>query len=110
MISPEFAPVRPRVTAPDLEESVLLEDSGLKALEGLRLMGISIAIDDFGNGYSSLSYLSQFPIDRLKIDRAFVHAVDEDRDKDTTTMGNRIPSHQSAARNTATRGRCRDAR
>ncbi|MBD3669347.1 MAG: EAL domain-containing protein [Gammaproteobacteria bacterium] len=42
-----------------------------KALQALREMGISISLDDFGSGYSSLNYLRQFPIDVIKIDRSF---------------------------------------
>ena len=48
----------------------------------LRAQGIKISIDDFGTGHSSLAYLSRFPIDELKIDRAFIdqlHSSSEDR-------------------------------
>ena len=58
----------------EITESLMVEnaDQAAAALGKLRESGVSIAIDDFGTGYSSLSYLHQFPLDTLKIDRAFV--------------------------------------
>ncbi len=58
----------------EIIESIFLEDYDLiiKKIEKLRELGISISIDDFGTGYSSLSYLKNFPIDIIKIDKAFI--------------------------------------
>ncbi|WP_057770879.1 sensor domain-containing protein [Cytobacillus dafuensis] len=52
----------------------------IECLNDLRKMGITVAIDDFGKGYSSLNYLRKFPIHALKIDRTFIHEVSRNMD------------------------------
>lgn len=61
----------------EITEQVLLKDSeaNIGALNALRALGVGVAIDDFGSGYSSLSYLTVFPFDTVKIDRSFVAKV-----------------------------------
>ncbi len=62
----------------EITESLLVKDSTTvrSALERLRQLGCRIALDDFGTGYSSLAYITRFPPDRIKIDKAFVQNVD----------------------------------
>jgi diguanylate cyclase len=66
----------------EITESLLVKDSAAvrTALEGLRQLGCRIALDDFGTGYSSLAYITRFPPDRIKIDKAFVTNVDRSRE------------------------------
>jgi EAL domain-containing protein (putative c-di-GMP-specific phosphodiesterase class I) len=62
----------------EMTESVLLgrTEEAVEVLHALKRLGVRIAIDDFGTGFSSLSYLSRFPVDVLKIDKGFIGDVD----------------------------------
>jgi diguanylate cyclase (GGDEF)-like protein len=70
----------------EITESVMLREteSTLSRLRELKAIGLSLAVDDFGTGYSSLSYLQRFPIDVLKIDKAFVESVGSGSDNALT--------------------------
>jgi len=72
--------INPKCLELEITESVAMEDPSfmLETLHLVRELGISVAIDDFGTGYSSLSQLRQLPIDRLKIDRAFVTELNQE--------------------------------
>ena len=61
----------------EITESVLMEDVDIRlaALNALKREGVRFALDDFGKGYSSLSYLQSFPLDAIKIDRSFIDAM-----------------------------------
>jgi predicted signal transduction protein with EAL and GGDEF domain len=63
----------------ELTESLLMDDAeaSIEMLSTLRAMGVALSLDDFGTGYSSLAYLKRFPLDELKIDRSFIHAVSD---------------------------------
>jgi EAL domain-containing protein (putative c-di-GMP-specific phosphodiesterase class I) len=62
----------------ELTEAVLMHDfnATLPLLQALKQLGVSISVDDFGIGYSSLAHLMRLPIDTLKIDRSFVHELE----------------------------------
>ncbi len=69
--------ISPRKIELEVTESALMDD-GEKTVQTLRLlrsMNVKIAVDDFGTGYSSLSYLKRFPLNNLKIDKAFISDV-----------------------------------
>lgn len=59
----------------EVTESILMDEQALSLLSKLRDTGVSLAIDDFGAGYSSLSYLKRFPASTLKIDKGFMDSL-----------------------------------
>ena len=78
----EETEIYPEYLELEITESVLMVNPEMVAeqLKQLNSVGIKISIDDFGTGYSSLSYLNSFPLDNLKIDRAFVKDISSEED------------------------------
>jgi diguanylate cyclase (GGDEF)-like protein len=78
----EMTGIEPKFLKLEITETALMENSKstLSILKQLKSREIQISIDDFGTGYSSLSYLQTFPVDTLKIDRAFIQGMSESSD------------------------------
>lgn len=72
----------------EVTETSLMTDVELtiSVLEQIKMLGVAIAVDDFGTGYSSLNYLNMFPVDYLKIDRAFVKDLGTSSDSKDITL------------------------
>lgn len=72
--------VEPSLLELEITESVIInyQEETIQKLKELKKLGIHIALDDFGTGYSSLNYLRLMPIDRVKVDRSFIHPLKED--------------------------------
>ncbi|CAM2900188.1 EAL domain-containing protein [Vibrio mytili] len=97
----------------ELTESAVMSDSEhtLQMVNAIKKLGFTLSIDDFGTGYSSLSYLARFPIDELKIDRAFITDIDIlpkqvtvieniinlGKSLDLTVVAEGVETHQQAA-------------
>lgn len=71
--------LKPHFLELELTESTIIREAAyiISVLKELKLLGVTIAIDDFGTHYSSLSRLKSIPLDRLKIDMQFVHGISE---------------------------------
>ncbi len=72
----------PALVALEISETVLLEEDSSPGarLAELRALGVRVVLDDFGSGYSSLGYLTRFPLDALKLDRSFAARLGEARE------------------------------
>lgn len=80
--------IDPHLLEFELTESVLMKEAEIaaNALQNLKAFGVQISMDDFGTGYSSLAYLKRFPLDILKIDRAFIRDVTTDLEDATIAV------------------------
>jgi diguanylate cyclase (GGDEF)-like protein/PAS domain S-box-containing protein len=74
--------LEPHLLELEITESTAMQDAPgtIRKLQELADMGIQFSLDDFGIGYSSLSYLKKFPINKLKIDQSFIRSILEDQD------------------------------
>lgn len=68
----------------EITESAMMENplQVIEVLTELRSIGIQLSIDDFGTGFSSMTYLKQLPVDELKIDKSFIIGLDTDKSND----------------------------
>ncbi len=73
----ETSGLDPAALTIEVTETALMRnaDTTARRLRAIKDLGVKVAIDDFGTGYSSLAYLQRFPVDCLKIDRAFTDAI-----------------------------------
>jgi diguanylate cyclase (GGDEF)-like protein/PAS domain S-box-containing protein len=87
--------LQPQLLEMEITETVLMQSTPetLQRLRDLKSLGIHISIDDFGTGFSSLSYLKQLPIDSLKIDQSFVRDIPADANDVAITRAIIILAH-----------------
>jgi diguanylate cyclase (GGDEF)-like protein len=77
----EYSGLDPKLLEIELTENLFLNniDKGIEILKSMKQLGVQIAVDDFGTGFSSLSYLKRLPADKLKIDQSFVKDLHVDK-------------------------------
>jgi diguanylate cyclase (GGDEF)-like protein/PAS domain S-box-containing protein len=80
--------VDPALLQFEITESLLMKDpeEAARTLRGLKAAGVKLSVDDFGTGYSSLAYLKRFPLDELKVDRAFINDIVTEPDDAAITL------------------------
>ncbi len=73
----EMSQLNPHFLELELTEGIMMkqEQKAISTLNALHALGLQLSIDDFGTGYSSLAYLKRFPLDTLKIDKAFINEI-----------------------------------
>jgi EAL domain-containing protein (putative c-di-GMP-specific phosphodiesterase class I) len=76
----ELTGIAPRDLQLEITENIAMgnPETAASVFSKLKALGVRLSVDDFGTGYSSLSRLQQFPVDSLKIDRAFISRMDSD--------------------------------
>jgi diguanylate cyclase (GGDEF)-like protein/PAS domain S-box-containing protein len=87
LLGGDVAPSAAGLLELELTERMLIDDLGevKHRLARLKAIGLGISVDDFGTGYSSLGHLKELPIDKIKIDRSFVHDLPGNRDSAAIT-------------------------
>lgn len=88
--------INPRLLTLEFTESLFMEniDQKIAQLNELRRLGIKLSIDDFGTGFSSLSYLTKLPVNELKIDRSFIKTVPDKIDSSAIVSSVIFLAHQ----------------
>lgn len=87
--------VPPELLTLELTESVIMDDPdfAIEILTKLDAMGVSLSIDDFGTGHSSLAYVKKLPVDELKIDKSFIYNITEDSSNEAIVRAVLVLAH-----------------